>query len=67
MKPDPDREETKLPFPSPPSPASALFRKSMKNDALEPIYDTVLVLIEPSSLVLDGIVKADTDAGRTIA
>jgi len=35
----------------------------MKNDALEPIYDTVLMLIEPSSLVLDGIVNAETDAG----
>ena len=35
----------------------------MKNDALEPIYDTVLVLMEPFSLVLDGIVKAETDVG----
>jgi len=63
LKPDPDREDSKLPFPSPPSPASALVRKSMKNDALEPIYDTVLVLIDPPSLVLDGIVNAETDAG----
>ena len=45
---------------SPPS----LARNPMKNDALEPMYDTVLVLVmmEPSSLGLDGNAKAETDA-----
>ena len=61
-KPNPDSEDPKLPFASPPSPASALVRKPVKIDAPEPIYDTVLVLMEPSSIVLDGNAKAETDA-----
>ena len=34
----------------------------MKKDAPEPIYDIALVLMEPSSLALDGNAKAETDA-----
>jgi len=58
-KPGPNRENSKLSFPSP---ASPLVRNPIKNDALELICDTKFVLIEPSSLVLNGNVKAEIDA-----
>ena len=58
-KPGPNRENSKHPFPSP---ASPLVRGPMKNDALELICDTKFVLMELSSLVLDGNPKAEIDA-----
>jgi len=46
---DPDREDSILPFPSPP-PASRLVRNPMKKEALEPTYEPVLMSIFPLSM-----------------